>query len=121
MNRPLSPHLSVYRPQLTSVLSILHRATGFGLALGALPLTCWLTDAAKGEDAFLRFHAFAHSILGELLLFCWVYALCYHLLNGVRHLVWDTGRGLTLKSAYASGWTVVGLSVVMTAVIWIAA
>ncbi|MBI1214361.1 MAG: succinate dehydrogenase, cytochrome b556 subunit [Alphaproteobacteria bacterium] len=120
-NRPLSPHLSVYRPQLTSVLSILHRITGFGLALGALLVTWWLCAAMSGPRAFECFQGFTHSIIGELMLFCWIYALSFHFMNGIRHLVWDTGRGLTLKSAYAGGWAVVVLSVVATAVIWLAA
>jgi succinate dehydrogenase / fumarate reductase cytochrome b subunit len=121
MNRPLSPHLSVYRPQLTTVLSILHRITGFGLAMGALLVTWWLLAALTGARAYDGFQGFTHSILGELMLFCWIYALSFHFLNGIRHLVWDTGRALTLKSAYAGGWAVVVLSFIGTAAIWFAA
>lgn len=119
-DRPLSPHLSVYRPQLTSVLSILHRITGFGLALGAVAITWWLMAALAGETAFAQFHAAARSFAGQLLLFGWAWAFIYHILNGLRHLVWDTGRWLDLKSAYASGWAVFFSSVVLSVLFWLA-
>jgi succinate dehydrogenase / fumarate reductase cytochrome b subunit len=116
--RPLSPHLQVYRWQLTMFLSILHRATGFGLALGAVLLAAWLLSAVKGPEAFAQFHAFAESPLGKTMLFCWLYALVFHFLNGIRHLVWDTGRWLQLKSAYASGYAVFFGSIIVTVLIW---
>jgi len=119
--RPLSPHLQVYRPQLTSMLSILHRMTGFGLAVGAIAVTAWLMSAVMGEKAFNDFHAVAASLVGKLFLFGWVWAFVYHFLNGLRHLVWDTGRWLDLKSAYASGWIVFFSSFVLAAAVWFAA
>ena len=118
--RPLSPHLQIYRWQLTSVLSILHRATGVALAVGTLLLVYWLVAAAAGPDAFATAQAFIGSILGRLLLFGWTVALFYHLANGIRHLLWDAGRGFELRTAYASGWTVVVAAVALSLIAWIA-
>ena len=84
-NRPLSPHLQVYKPQLTSMLSILHRITGFGLAVGAVMGTWWLVAIMSGTSAYECFHDFAKSFIGQLMLFCWLYAFVYHFLNGIRH------------------------------------
>ena len=120
-NRPLSPHLQVYRPQLTSVLSILHRITGIGLAIGTLLLVWWLIAAAIGPTAFNTVQSFIGSIIGRILLLGWSFALFYHLSNGIRHLVWDAGKGFELTTAYASGRLVVAGSVVLTAISWIAA
>lgn len=120
-NRPLSPHLQVYRPQLTSVLSILHRITGIGLAIGTLLLVWWLIAAAIGPTAFNTVQSFIGSIIGRILLLGWSFALFYHLSNGIRHLVWDAGKGFELTTAYASGRLVVAGSVVLTAISWFAA
>ena len=118
--RPLSPHLQIYRWQLTSVMSILHRATGIALAVGAILLVSWLGAASDGPDSYVAFQHFMGSWFGLLLLFGWSVALFYHLCNGIRHLWWDTGRGLELKSVYASGWTVVAATAVLTIIAWIA-
>lgn len=120
-NRPLSPHLQVYRPQLTSILSITHRATGIFLALGALYLVCWLLAIASGPDAYASVSAFSASIIGRLLLLGWTFSLFYHLANGIRHLVWDAGIGLDLKTTYMSGWLVVVGAVALTVIAWVAA
>ena len=117
--RPLSPHLQVYRWQLTSVLSILHRATGVGLSLGTILLVWWLVAAATGPEAYAGVQSFLGSWLGLLLLFGWSVALFYHLCNGIRHLWWDTGRGLELKSVYAGGWAVLAIAAVLTIVAWL--
>lgn len=119
--RPLSPHLQIYRWQLTMFLSILHRVTGFGLAVGAAMLCWWLMAAAAGPEAFAQFHAFAGSWIGKVMLFGWLYALVFHFLNGIRHLVWDTGRWLTLGGAYGSGYAVFFGSIVFTVLIWLCA
>jgi len=116
--RPLSPHLQVYRWQLTMFLSILHRATGIALAGGSVLLAAWLFAALCGPDTFEAFHGFTHSLIGKLMLAGWLYATVFHLLNGLRHLVWDTGRWLTLPAAYASGYFVFFGSIIGTAVIW---
>ena len=116
--RPLSPHLQIYRWQLTSVMSILHRAAGVALTLGAILLVWWLGAASDGPEAYASVQGFLGSWLGRLLLFGWSLALFYHLCNGLRHLWWDTGHGFELKSAYASGWTVVGTTIVLTLIAW---
>src|SRR5690606_1427727 len=96
--RPLSPHLQIYRPQITSTLSILHRLTGIALGGGTLLLTWWLVAAAAGPEAFATAQGFICSIVGRLLLFGWSFALFYHLCNGIRHLVWDAGYGFEIDT-----------------------
>ena len=120
-DRPISPHLQIYRWQLTSVLSILHRAAGIVLSAGAILLVGWLVAAASGPDAYEGVANFLGSWIGLLLLLGWTAALFYHLCNGIRHLVWDTGQALDLKSTYLGGWLVVGGTAVLTVVTWIAA
>jgi len=119
VHRPLSPHLQVYRPQLTSVLSILHRATGMALAVGALYLVLWVVFASAGPGTYAKFQAFNSSWLGVLLLLGFAFALYYHLCNGIRHLFWDAGYGFELKDAYRSGWIVVAVALAATIVSWI--
>lgn len=119
--RPLSPHLQIYKPQLTSVLSISHRATGLALATGTFFLVWWLLAAATSADAFSLAQAFWYSWIGRLLLLGWTYSLFFHLCNGIRHLCWDAGWGFDLKTTYFSGWLVVAASVVLTLIAWIAA
>ena len=120
-DRPLSPHISIYRWQLTSVLSILHRATGIALAIGALMLVCWLLAVASGPKAYAHVDGFLGSWLGLVLLFGWTFSLFYHLCNGIRHLGWDTGAGLDLGPAYTTGWTVVAATAVLTVLAWVVA
>lgn len=117
--RPLSPHLQIYKWQLTSVMSILHRATGLALAVGTLLLVWWIVAAAAGPEAFAQVQAFTGSWIGLLLLFGWSVALFYHLGNGIRHLFWDAGFGFEITNAYRSGWTVVAATAVLTALAWI--
>lgn len=117
--RPLSPHLQIYRWQLTSVLSILHRMTGVALAAGTLLLVYWLVSAAAGPACYAAAQSFVGSILGRLLLFGWTVALFFHLCNGIRHLFWDAGRGFELKNAYASGWAVVIATALLSIGAWI--
>ena len=120
-NRPLSPHLQVYRPQLTSVLSITHRATGVALALGLLLLVYWLVALAAGPESFASARELVGSWIGKIVLLGFSFALFYHLCNGIRHLFWDAGLGLELKSAYASGWAVVAVSSALTVLAWMVA
>lgn len=101
--RPLSPHLQVYRPQMTSVLSILHRVTGVGLTAGTLLLTWWLVAAAYGPDQFSTVQMFIGSWIGQFILWAFTFAVFYHLGNGVRHLAWDFGYGFDLSQVRASG------------------
>jgi succinate dehydrogenase cytochrome b subunit len=118
--RPLSPHLQVYRWQLTSVMSILHRLSGIALSAGTILLVWWLVAAAAGPGAYAGVQGFLGSWIGLILLFGWSLALFYHLCNGLRHLWWDTGQGLELRSVYAGGWVVVGATAALTLVAWIA-
>ncbi|MFD1911766.1 succinate dehydrogenase, cytochrome b556 subunit [Halodurantibacterium flavum] len=115
-NRPLSPFMigPYYRPQITSVLSIMHRITGAGLVLAAVLLVWWLAAAAISPAAFARADWVLTSWIGTLVLTGSLWALWFHALNGVRHLVWDTGRGIEMKAVTNSGWAVVALSVVFT-------
>jgi succinate dehydrogenase / fumarate reductase cytochrome b subunit len=119
-NRPLSPDLQIYRPQLTSVLSITHRITGIALSVGALLLVFWLIAAAAGPVAYSAVRGFIHSWLGPLLMLGWTFSLFFHLCNGIRHLIWDAGYGFELRTIYASGWSVVAASTVLTVAAWIA-
>lgn len=117
-NRPLSPHLQVYRPQLTSLTSIAHRLTGVLLSFGMVVVVFWLLALAAGPEAFNTFNGWLASPIGLAAMLVWTLALFYHLLNGIRHLLWDAGWLLDLRGAYASGWTVIVLSLVLTALVW---
>jgi len=119
--RPLSPHLQVYRWQITMTMSILHRATGIALAVGAIGLVWWLLAVAAGGESYDRAMACIASPFGLFLLAGFSLSLVYHLLNGIRHLLWDAGWGFEIPEFYASGWTVAALSVIFTLVIWILA
>lgn len=116
--RPLSPHLQVYRWQLTMLLSIAHRASGVALSVGALGLVAWLLAVAAGAAAYAQWQALAGSLPGQTVLFLMSMALVYHLLNGLRHLLWDTGRAMDIPSVYRTGYTVLVLTVVLTSAIW---
>lgn len=120
VHRPLSPHLQVYRPQLTSILSILHRATGIALSLGVLYLATWVMCASAGPETYAKFQGFNSSIVGRFVLGGWLFCMFYHLFNGIRHLFWDAGYGFEIKDAYRSGWLVVAASLVATVIAWIA-
>lgn len=116
--RPLSPHLQIYRWTLTMAMSILHRATGMALAVGLLMVVWMLLAAASGEEAFSAFQSFNASLLGQLMLFGWTVSLFYHMGNGIRHLVWDMGKGYELPNAYRSGYAVLLFTAAMTAIVW---
>lgn len=117
--RPLSPHLSVYRWPITMTLSILHRATGVALSVGLVVLVGWLVAAASGADAYGDVVALLKTPVGRLMLIAWSGAFFFHLLNGIRHLVWDFGFGLEIEQANRSAWIVVVLTVVTTVVFWL--
>lgn len=119
--RPLSPHLQIYRWQLTMVMSILHRVSGVILTVGAFGLAWWLLALAEGGERYARAATCIASPLGMLLLFGFSLALVYHLLNGLRHLLWDIGWGFEISETYRSGWVVAVLTVAFTAAIWFAA
>jgi len=117
--RPLSPNIQVYRPQLTSVLSIANRITGVTLTACAVVLIIWLVAAASGPDAYSRFQLLIGSWPGLILLLATTFAFLFHLCGGIRHLVWDSVRAFELRQIYASGWIVVLASVVLTLASWL--
>ena len=118
VSRPRSPHLQVYRWTVTMASSILHRATGVALGIGTIWLAWWLIAAATSAEYFDLVQSFSGSIVGRILLLGFTWALMYHLLNGIRHLVWDVGYGFEVKTATISGWLVVFGSLVLTLGAW---
>jgi succinate dehydrogenase / fumarate reductase cytochrome b subunit len=118
--RPLSPNVQIYRPQLTSVLSILNRVTGILLSACAVVLVVWLVAAAWGPRSYTAMQGAIASWIGQVVLFGATFAVFLHLCGGIRHLVWDSVRGFELRSIYISGWAVVAASVVLTVAAWIA-
>jgi succinate dehydrogenase / fumarate reductase, cytochrome b subunit len=118
--RPLSPNIQLYRPQLTSVLSILNRVTGVLLSIAAVALVIWLLAAAAGPQAYTIVQTVLASWIGQVILFGCTFAFFLHLFGGIRHLVWDTVHGFELRTIYMSGWTVVAASIAMTVAAWIA-
>jgi len=118
-SRPLSPHLQIYRPQITSILSVSHRATGLALSLGTLLLVWWLVALARGPQAFAETQSFVGSWFGRLLLLGWTFSLFFHLANGIRHLCWDAGYGFEIKTTTTSGWVVVAAATALTVIAWV--
>lgn len=116
--RPLSPHLQVYKPQLTSFSSILHRITGLSLTIGLLMMAWWLVSAAIGPEAYGTFMEISSMPLLKILYVGWTLAFFYHLANGIRHLFWDIGFLFKLKNAYAAGYFVLLFTVAMTGITW---
>jgi len=113
-NRPLSPHLTIYRPQLNSITSILVRITGNAMLISAILIVWWLTAAATSPAHFNIADRFLTSFLGDLIMLFSVLGLWYHALGGLRHLIWDTGRGLDVQTADMMGWGMIGGSVILT-------
>ncbi len=116
-NRPLSPHLSIYRPLYTMILSITHRITGVGLALSLVLITWWFLALAVGEEYFEFANAMLTSVIGGLILIASLWALSFHLCNGIRHLFWDAGKGFELETAWRSGLMVLAGSVLLPVVV----
>jgi succinate dehydrogenase / fumarate reductase cytochrome b subunit len=118
--RPLSPHLGVYKFMYTMTLSILHRITGVAASFGFLLFAWWLMALATGHDSYQRVMGFLQTPVAKLLLVGFTFAFVYHSCNGIRHLVWDTGRGLERAQARRSGWLVIVVAVLLTAlVLWL--
>jgi len=119
VERPLSPHLGIYRMTLTMAMSIVHRITGAALFMGTLLLCWWLLAAASGPTAYAKVQAFMGSFIGVLILFGYTWALIHHMLGGIRHLIWDTGRGFgPAEREWLTRASVIG-SVSLTLLIWI--
>jgi succinate dehydrogenase cytochrome b subunit len=121
MERPLSPFMFPvwYRFQITSALSILHRLTGIGLAVGSILLAWWLICVAAGGELFEATHSFLVSPIGIVALFLWSIAFFYHLCNGVRHLAWDAGYGFEIRTAARSGYAVIVMTALLTVLAWL--
>jgi succinate dehydrogenase / fumarate reductase, cytochrome b subunit len=118
--RPLSPHLTVYKPTITMTMSIVHRITGSALYVGTLLVAWWLVAASSGKEYFDFVNWAFGTILGRLVLFGYTWALIHHMLGGIRHLVWDTGAGLEKETASKIGWLTLAGSVIITLLIWVA-
>ena len=117
-NRPLSPHLTVYRPQITSVMSILHRITGIFQSLGTLSIFLLIFVTIIGENYHNLADFFLKSIIGKLFLFFYVFSICYHLCNGIRHLAWDFGYGFEIKNVYLTGYLTVISAILLNITVW---
>ncbi len=116
--RPLSPHLQIYRWPVTMTVSILHRITGGALYFGTLLVLWWLLAAAISDSAFDMARTVFGHWFGELVLFGYSWALIHHMLGGIRHLIWDTGRGLDLRTANILSWINIAGGIVLTALLW---
>lgn len=121
IERPLSPHIQIYRPMLTMTMSIVHRITGAALYFGTLILAAWLIAAASGQASFATMQAVLGSFLGRLVLFGYTWALLHHMLGGIRHLIWDTGRGFGAVERELFAKLTLGGSIILTVLLWIVA
>jgi succinate dehydrogenase / fumarate reductase cytochrome b subunit len=120
IERPLSPHITIYRWQINMVMSIAHRLTGTALYAGTLLLAAWLVAVASGENSFALVNGvFAHPV-GRLILFGYTWALLHHMLGGVRHFIWDSGRGFRIWQVNVLSWLTIIASVTLTLLIWAA-
>lgn len=117
-NRPTSPHLTIYRPQISSVLSIMHRLSGIWLSFGMMVLSVWLYVAAYDTTSYSAFYDCFSSLVGQLALASWLAAFYYHLCSGIRHLFWDIGKGYALPTMNATGWLVIIVTLVLTLITW---
>lgn len=118
-NRPLSPHIQVYKMPLSAKLSILHRLTGLALCAGAVVLVFWLFSLAYFSGTAVSIHALFSSVFGKIILMVWTFAFFYHFCNGIRHLFWDTGKGFEIEQVNRSGIIVIIVAIIMTAVTWV--
>jgi len=116
--RPLSPHLSIYKPQLTSGMSIFHKITGVGMAGGIVVLVIWLACLSMGKETYDQLLALLKSPVGLILLFGWTWAFFYHLCCGIRHLLWAAGWSLSIKAVYISGYIALAISTILTLGLW---
>ena len=117
-NKPLSPHLTIYKPQITSVMSITHRATGVFQSLGTLFILTYFLSVVLNEDFYKMFEYFIESYVGKTFLFFYLLSLCYHLCNGIRHLLWDLGFGFEIKNVYYSGYLTIFIAIFLNFIIW---
>ncbi len=118
-SRPLSPHITVHKKVLTSLLSIIHRLTGLGLSLGSVCIVVWIFSIAMGGGYFNIVYFFLGSILGKTILFFWSFGNFYHLINGFRYIIWSMGYGIELNKIYRSGYLLIFISIIFTILLWI--
>ncbi len=121
VERPLSPHIQIYSQQINMIMSIVHRITGAALYFGTVLLAWWLVAAASGPTYYAFVNGLFGTWIGKLVLFGYTWALMHHMLGGIRHLIWDTGRGFELSTVDALGWATIIGSVSLTAVVWVVA
>ena len=119
--RPLSPHLSIFRPYINMVMSIIHRITGAANYFGSLLLAVWLISAAAGESEFNAVSSILASPLGLIVLFGFTWSVMHHMLGGIRHFIWDTGHGFELPTVRLLSWGTLLGSITLTGLIWVAA
>ena len=119
LNRPLSPHLSIYKKVLPAVFSILHRFTGIGMSIGALLLSIWIILIALGPNYFSIFQSISSYVIFKVFLFFWTMAIFYHLFNGIRYLIWSYGKMMELDAVYKSAYIVLALSILSTLFVWL--
>ena len=117
--RPLSPHLQIYKLELLMVLSGLHRITGIALSVGSILLVAWISSAVYSAETFASMNRFLGGFIGQFVLFGWTFSLIYHSVSGVRHLIWDTGRLLEVEQIYSSSKIVLASAIVLTLLAWI--
>lgn len=118
IQRPLSPHLQIYRPLINMVMSILHRITGVALYVGSVLLAIWLVAAASGPDVFNYVNGLFDTLPGRIVLFGYTWALIHHMMGGIRHFIWDTGRRLDIPSVNFLSWASIVCSVLLTIAVW---
>ena len=118
-NRPLSPHLSIHKPLLTALFSILHRITGIGLSIGSVLISIWFLFINLGPNYFSYFEIISKSIFFKIILIFWSVGIFYHLFNGFRKLYWSLGIGMELTTVYKSGYVVLFLTLLSTAIVWL--
>ncbi len=119
--RPLSPHLQIYKVELPMLLSGLHRITGIALSVGSILLVAWISSAVYSAEAFASMNRFLGGYIGQFVLFGWTFSLIYHSVSGVRHLIWDSGRLLEVRQIYSSSKIVLTIAIVLTLLAWILA
>ena len=117
-NKPLSPHLTIYKPQITSLMSISHRFSGTFQSLGNLIIFLYFCVILVSENYYNYANLFFNSLLGKIFLFLYIFSICYHLFNGIRHLIWDIGLGFEIKNVYYSGYITVISAIVSNFIIW---
>ena len=118
-NKPLSPHLSIYKPQITSIMSISHRLSGTFQSFGNVMIFIFFLLILTGEKYYNFSMFFFNSYLGRVFTFLYIFSLCYHMCNGIRHLVWDLGYGFELKNVYYSGYATIAIAVIINSLVWV--